>query len=236
MPDIPPESVTEEQYTDEHGHIVVKKVTRKIIRRYVSPDGTEKEEVLMQGPDQEPVSIEEGDTYSKVVKRTVLKSESDQTEVTFSEPHAIASGSSEFQMEPVHGRKVSKVIKTTVMHGERMEKLLGDTTLSTDLPSAKEDFEQALTYAGGSSKVQLPNLVEQEIVKDDGSVIKRTKLCKVNTRKRTVVKDAEGKHVHLERLEDVPEAWQKDDLQHDLQQLLSRFCTDKQQQQQHEAK
>ncbi|XP_051785708.1 ankyrin-2 isoform X16 [Erpetoichthys calabaricus] len=233
MPDIPPESVTEEQYTDEHGHIVVKKVTRKIIRRYVSPDGTEKEEVLMQGPDQEPVSIEEGDTYSKVVKRTVLKSESDQTEVKFSEPHAIASGSSEFQMEPVHGRKVSKVIKTTVMHGERMEKLLGDTTLSTDLPSAKEDFEQALTYAGGSSKVQLPNLVEQEIVKDDGSVIKRTKLCKVNTRKRTVVKDAEGQHVHLERLEDVPEALQKDDLQHDLQQLLSRFCTDKQP---HEAK
>uniref|UniRef100_A0A8C4X993 Ankyrin 2 n=1 Tax=Erpetoichthys calabaricus TaxID=27687 RepID=A0A8C4X993_ERPCA len=85
MPDIPPESVTEEQYTDEHGHIVVKKVTRKIIRRYVSPDGTEKEEVLMQGPDQEPVSIEEGDTYSKVVKRTVLKSESDQTEVMCSE-------------------------------------------------------------------------------------------------------------------------------------------------------
>lgn len=26
MPDILPETVTEEQYTDEHGHIVVKKV------------------------------------------------------------------------------------------------------------------------------------------------------------------------------------------------------------------
>lgn len=26
MPDIPPETVTEEQYTDEHGHTVVKKV------------------------------------------------------------------------------------------------------------------------------------------------------------------------------------------------------------------
>ncbi|NXA22209.1 ANK2 protein, partial [Ibidorhyncha struthersii] len=80
MPEMPPETVTEEQYTDEHGHTVVKKVTRKIIRRYVSPDGTEKEEVLMQGAPQEPVTVEEGDGYSKVVKRVVLKSDSEQSE------------------------------------------------------------------------------------------------------------------------------------------------------------
>ncbi|NXK94259.1 ANK2 protein, partial [Formicarius rufipectus] len=80
MPDMPPETVTEEQYTDEHGHTVVKKVTRKVIRRYVSPDGTEKEEVLMQGAPQTPVTIEEGDGYSKVVKRVVLKSDSEQSE------------------------------------------------------------------------------------------------------------------------------------------------------------
>ncbi|NXU48354.1 ANK2 protein, partial [Turnix velox] len=80
MPEMPPETVTEEQYTDEHGHTVVKKVTRKIIRRYVSPDGTEKEEVLMQGMPQSPVTVEEGDGYSKVVKRVVLKSDSEQTE------------------------------------------------------------------------------------------------------------------------------------------------------------
>uniref|UniRef100_A0A8B9MX60 Ankyrin 2 n=1 Tax=Accipiter nisus TaxID=211598 RepID=A0A8B9MX60_9AVES len=78
MPEMPPETVTEEQYTDEHGHTVVKKVTRKIIRRYVSPDGTEKEEVLMQGTPQKPVTVEEGDGYSKVVKRVVLKSDSDK--------------------------------------------------------------------------------------------------------------------------------------------------------------
>uniref|UniRef100_A0A8D0HQ98 Ankyrin 2 n=1 Tax=Sphenodon punctatus TaxID=8508 RepID=A0A8D0HQ98_SPHPU len=81
MPEIPPETVTEEQYTDEHGHIVVKKVTRKIIRRYVLPDGTEKEEVVMHGAPQEPVAVEEGDAYSKVVKRVVLKSDSEQSEV-----------------------------------------------------------------------------------------------------------------------------------------------------------
>ncbi|XP_055567540.1 ankyrin-2 isoform X13 [Falco cherrug] len=141
MPEMPPETVTEEQYTDEHGHIVVKKVTRKIIRRYVSPDGTEKEEVVMQGTPQKPVTVEEGDGYSKVVKRVVLKSDSEQSEVTLSEP-AVLPSASNFQSEPVEGRKVSKVIKTTVVQGERMEKHLGDASLATDLPSAKEDFEE----------------------------------------------------------------------------------------------
>uniref|UniRef100_A0A8C5M309 Ankyrin 2 n=1 Tax=Leptobrachium leishanense TaxID=445787 RepID=A0A8C5M309_9ANUR len=81
MPDILPETVTEEQYTDEHGHIVVKKVTRKIIRRFVLPDGTEKEEVVVHGGAQDPVTVEEGDAVSKVLKRTVLKSDSEESEV-----------------------------------------------------------------------------------------------------------------------------------------------------------
>ncbi|XP_053831059.1 ankyrin-2 isoform X4 [Vidua macroura] len=172
MPEMPPETVTEEQYTDEHGHTVVKKVTRKIIRRYVAPDGMEKEEVLMQGTPQAPVSVEEGDGYSKVVKRVVLKSDSEHSEVTLSEP-AILSSASKFQSEPVEGRKVSKVIKTTVVHGERTEKHLGDASLASDLPSAKEDFEEALSYTGHHMTVQVPALVEKEIKKDDGSVIKR---------------------------------------------------------------
>ncbi|NXR35106.1 ANK2 protein, partial [Zosterops hypoxanthus] len=80
MPEMPPETVTEEQYTDEHGHTVVKKVTRKIIRRYIAPEGVEKEEVLMQGTPQAPIIVEEGDGYSKVVKRVVLKSGSEHSE------------------------------------------------------------------------------------------------------------------------------------------------------------
>ncbi|XP_028704552.2 ankyrin-2 isoform X40 [Macaca mulatta] len=80
MPEIPPETVTEEEYIDEHGHTVVKKVTRKIIRRYVSSEGTEKEEITVQGMPQEPVNIEEGDGYSKVIKRVVLKSDIEQSE------------------------------------------------------------------------------------------------------------------------------------------------------------
>ncbi|XP_047711559.1 ankyrin-2 isoform X8 [Prionailurus viverrinus] len=141
MPDIPPETVTEEEYIDEHGHTVVKKVTRKIIRRYVASDGTEKEEVTMQGMAQGPISIEEGDGYSKVMKRIVLKSDTEQSEVTLSEP-SILSSTSQFQAEPVEGRRVSKVVKTTMVHGERMEKHLGDSSLATDLPSAKDDFEE----------------------------------------------------------------------------------------------
>lgn len=141
MPDLPPETVTEEEYIDEHGHTVVKKVTRKIIRRYVSSDGIEKEEITVQGMPQEPVGITEGDSYSKVIKRVVLKSNIEQSEVTLSEP-SILSSTSQFEAEPVEGRRVSKVVKTTMVHGERMEKHLGDSSLATDLPSAKDDFEE----------------------------------------------------------------------------------------------
>ncbi|KAM8939032.1 ankyrin-2 [Pelodytes ibericus] len=222
MPDILPETVTEEQYTDEDGRTVVKKVTRKIIRRFVLPDGTEKEEVVVHGGPQEKVTIEEGDTVSKVVKRTVLKSNSEQSEITFSEPSVL----SEFQSEPVEGRKVSKVVKTTMVHGERTEKYLGDPSIASDLPSAKDDFEQALSYAGGDVRVHLSNLMETDIVKEDGSVIKRTTMNKASTEKRTVVKDQHGKHVSVEQLEDIPEMLSKDDLQSDLQQLLNHFCGD----------
>nr|XP_054108980.1 ankyrin-2 isoform X32 [Callithrix jacchus] len=223
MPEIPPETVTEEEYIDEHGHTVVKKVTRKIIRRYVSSEGTEKEEIMVQGMPQEPVNIEEGDGYSKVIKRVVLKSDTKQSEVTLCEPNVLSS-TSQFQSEPVEGRRVSKVVKTTVVRGERMEKHLGDSSLATDLPSAKDDFEEALSYTGSHMKIHLPSLVENEILKEDGSIIKRTTMSKASTQKRAVVKDQHGKRIDLEHLEDVPEALDQDDLQRDLQQLLRHFC------------
>ncbi|XP_049922891.1 ankyrin-2b isoform X2 [Epinephelus moara] len=174
LPDMPPQTVTEEKYTDEHGNMVVKKITRKVIRKYVSADGMETQEVTVEGSHQETVQIEEGDTVSRVVKRTVLHSEGDQKELTFSEPLALgAATASEFEVEPVQGRKVSKVVKTTVVRGERMEKQTGDPSLAVDLPSARQDFEKALSYAGGFGKMLLPHVVEKEIVRDDGSVVKR---------------------------------------------------------------
>lgn len=49
---------------------------------------------------------------------------------------------------------------------------------------------------------------------------------KSRTQKRTVVRDAEGKHVHLERLDDTPDALQPDALQQHLHRLLQRYCED----------
>ncbi|XP_059551522.1 ankyrin-2 isoform X34 [Myotis daubentonii] len=225
VPDLPPETVTEETYVDEHGNTVVKKVTRKVTRRFVSADGAEREEVTVQGRPQEPVSLADADAYSKVVKRVVLRSDTERAEVAVSEPGALCEAS-QFQAEPVEGRRVSKVVKTTVVRGERMEKHLGDPRVAPDLPSAKDDFEQALSYTGSHEKVHAPSLVEEEVLREDGSVVKRTTLRKARTQKRAVVRDRRGKRVHLESLEDVPEALQRDDLQRDLQQLLRHLCGD----------
>ncbi|XP_078792674.1 ankyrin-2b isoform X39 [Oryzias latipes] len=223
LPDIPPQTVTEEKYTDEHGNMVVKKITRKVIRKYVSPDGLETQEVTMEGSQQEALQMEEGDALSRVVKRTVIHSKGEQKELTCGSAKA-----SEFEAEPVQGRKVSKVIKTTVVRGERTEKQSGDPLLSADLPSAREDFQKALGYAGGLGKVLLPHVLENESVQSDGSVLKRSRMHKSHTQKRTVVRDAHGTHLHLERLEDTPEALEPDALQQHLNTLLRRYCQDAQ--------
>uniref|UniRef100_A0AAZ3R602 Ankyrin-2 n=1 Tax=Oncorhynchus tshawytscha TaxID=74940 RepID=A0AAZ3R602_ONCTS len=168
LPDIPPQTVTEEQYMDEHGNLVVKKITRKVIRKYFSPDGVEREEVTVEGSHQEMVSVEEGDGFSKVVKRTVVRSEGDQTEVSLSPLALGATTASDFESEQVQGRKVSKVVKTTVVRGERMEKQTGDSTLAADLPSAKEDFEKVSRQGGRVVTMPgvsfLPQWLEQNIL------------------------------------------------------------------------
>jgi hypothetical protein len=50
---------------------------------------------------------------------------------------------------------------------------------------------------------------------------------KSRTQKRTVVRDGQGRHVHLERLDDTPEALKPDALQRQLHLLLQRYCDDK---------
>jgi len=47
----------------------------------MSPDGVERQEVSMEGAGQEVVQVEEGDVFSRVVKRTVVRSHGDQKEV-----------------------------------------------------------------------------------------------------------------------------------------------------------
>uniref|UniRef100_A0A8C1AC64 Ankyrin 2a, neuronal n=1 Tax=Cyprinus carpio carpio TaxID=630221 RepID=A0A8C1AC64_CYPCA len=138
VPDVPPQSVTEEQYTDAQGNLVVKKVTRKVIRRCVSSDGVETEQVRMEGSPQQPVNVASEDGYSKVIKRTVLKSEGHETEVTFHEQDGMSSSKGESAL----GQEVRQVVQTKMVHGEQLEKLEGDPYLASDLPSAHEDFTQ----------------------------------------------------------------------------------------------
>ncbi|KAL6467344.1 hypothetical protein MHYP_G00251480 [Metynnis hypsauchen] len=138
VPDIPLQPVTEEQYIDEQGNLVIKKVSRRVIKRCVSADGVEREEVRVEGHPAGPIAVGQTDSCSKVVKRTVVKSEGDQTEVTFCERNT-AAGNVE---ENGGGREVTQTVRTTVVKGERMEKHLGDPHLATDLPTAQDDFTQ----------------------------------------------------------------------------------------------
>ncbi|XP_026123087.1 ankyrin-2-like isoform X14 [Carassius auratus] len=219
VPDVPPESVTEEKYTDAQGNLVVKKVTRKVIRRCVSSDGVETEQVRVEGSTQQPISVAPGDGYSKVIKRTVLKSEGHQTEVTFHEKDGMLASKGESAV----GQEVRQVVQTTVTHGEQLAKLEGDPFLTPDLPSARDDFTQALSYFGGFRKVQIPQMVEQEIQQPDGSVIRRTRMQKSRTHRRSVERDAGGqKRVCVEQIDDQSEP--HDNLQHHLHHLIHHYC------------
>ncbi|XP_066570422.1 ankyrin-1a isoform X3 [Amia ocellicauda] len=55
--DIPGEQVSEEQFTDEHGNIVTKKIVRKVVRR-VREVGEGEQEVSVEGALQEPEELE----------------------------------------------------------------------------------------------------------------------------------------------------------------------------------
>lgn len=47
----------------------------------MSADGVEREEVMVEGAQQEAIAVDDTDGFSKVVKRTVVRSAGDQTEV-----------------------------------------------------------------------------------------------------------------------------------------------------------
>uniref|UniRef100_A0A8C4ITS8 Ankyrin-2 n=2 Tax=Dicentrarchus labrax TaxID=13489 RepID=A0A8C4ITS8_DICLA len=220
IPDLPTQSVTEEKYKDENGHLVVKKVTRKIIRKCVSVDGLEDEQVSLEGAPQGSISMAEGDGYSKVMKRTLLKSDGDYTEVTFAE----CEGLSRSRQETAEGCKVSRVERTTVVEGERTMTHQGDPSLASDLPSAQDDFKQALGYISGFSRTELPHVVERETVKEDGTVVRRAHMRKGRTLRRTVVKGAgQRKQVLLEQVDDPRKGSKTHDLQQHLHQLFHRY-------------
>ncbi|XP_013916700.1 PREDICTED: ankyrin-1-like [Thamnophis sirtalis] len=70
--DIPGEQVTEEQFTDEQGNIITKKIIRKVVRRLETEDGRTHEE----DEDQGSVARSEllgGRMGAQIVKRASLK-------------------------------------------------------------------------------------------------------------------------------------------------------------------
>ncbi|XP_023616586.1 ankyrin-1-like isoform X1 [Myotis lucifugus] len=61
LQNIPGEQVTEEQFTDEQGNIVTKKIIRKVVRQIESSGGDdtqEHEEVIVEGPPEDPGEME----------------------------------------------------------------------------------------------------------------------------------------------------------------------------------
>ncbi|KAM4836837.1 ankyrin-1 isoform 12-T13 [Thomomys bottae] len=75
LQNIPGEQVTEEQFTDEQGNIVTKKIVRKVVRQ-VDSSGTDDtqlhEEVELRGSGLQPDLIE-GRKGAQIVKRASLK-------------------------------------------------------------------------------------------------------------------------------------------------------------------
>ncbi|XP_008415324.1 ankyrin-2-like isoform X5 [Poecilia reticulata] len=126
---LPTQSVTEEKYRDENGHLVVKRVTRKVIRKCASVDG---EEIPSEGASQDSLTVADEDGYSRTVKRTVLKSVGDHTEVTFLKSEGFLSS----RQEKVESDK------KTVVEGERTATSQGDPSSASKLPSAQNYSKQ----------------------------------------------------------------------------------------------
>uniref|UniRef100_A0A087YGE0 Uncharacterized protein n=1 Tax=Poecilia formosa TaxID=48698 RepID=A0A087YGE0_POEFO len=120
---LPAQSVTEEKYRDENGHLVVKRVTRKVIRKCASVD---------EGASQDSLTGADEDGYSRTAKRTVLKSVGDHTEVTFLKSEGFLSSRQE---EIVSEEK-------TVVEGERTATSQGDPSSASKLPSAQNYSKQ----------------------------------------------------------------------------------------------
>uniref|UniRef100_A0A8C9AD58 Ankyrin-1 n=1 Tax=Prolemur simus TaxID=1328070 RepID=A0A8C9AD58_PROSS len=75
LQNIPGEQVTEEQFTDEQGNFVTKKITRKVVRQIDSSgadDALEHEEVELRGSGLQP-DLTEGRKGAQIVKRASLK-------------------------------------------------------------------------------------------------------------------------------------------------------------------
>ncbi|XP_078522363.1 ankyrin-1 isoform X4 [Lissotriton helveticus] len=106
--DIPGEQVTEEQFTDEQGNIVTKKIIRKVVRR-IAPSGNEEdddlqenEEVIIEGAMQEPLELEA--EAEQFMKYAVLQRDSPGS-------NKVEDGLGALRSELLDSRKGAQIVK-----------------------------------------------------------------------------------------------------------------------------
>nr|KAF6427132.1 ankyrin 1 [Rousettus aegyptiacus] len=84
LQNIPGEQVTEEQFTDEQGNIVTKKIIRKVVRQIDSSgadDTLEHEEVIVEGPPEDPRELEADIDYFMRLAKVELRGNSLQPDL-----------------------------------------------------------------------------------------------------------------------------------------------------------
>ncbi|XP_075853489.1 ankyrin-1 isoform X2 [Microcebus murinus] len=85
LQNIPGEQVTEEQFTDEQGNFVTKKITRKVVRQ-IDPsdadDTLEHEEVIVQAPPEDPRELEADIHYFMKHAKVALRGSGLQPDLT----------------------------------------------------------------------------------------------------------------------------------------------------------
>lgn len=106
---------------------------------------------------------------------------------------------------------------------EKTAALEGGVSLASDLPSAQDDFKQALSHIS-VHHTELPHVVKRETVKDSGTLAKRTQKRKGRSMRRTVVKGpAQQKQMLLERMEGSRTGSTSSDLKQHLHQLFHHY-------------
>ncbi|XP_029115097.1 ankyrin-2 [Scleropages formosus] len=135
MPNISTKVVFGEQHREIHRSATVEKATQKILRKCLSSDGVGWEKEVVEGSQSEG-----GDSCSKSLQRTILRSEGDQTEVTFLESQSQNAPVATEQVDPQHYR-LNQGIRTTLVPEQTTEHL-EEPLLATELPCSLDDHQQ----------------------------------------------------------------------------------------------
>uniref|UniRef100_A0A3B4XPJ7 Ankyrin 2 n=1 Tax=Seriola lalandi dorsalis TaxID=1841481 RepID=A0A3B4XPJ7_SERLL len=103
-------------------------------------------------------------------------------------------------------------------------------------PESETEYSMCFVFVQADNLPDIPaqTVTEEKYTDEHGNMVVKkvrehvqiSQMRKSRTQKRTVVRDAQGKHVHLERVDDTPDALQPDALQQHLHRLLQRYCED----------